>query len=39
VIATTMLAWTSPAVLYVVLAAIGLACLPLATVRARRASA
>jgi MFS family permease len=35
VIATTMLAWTSPAVLYVVLAAIGLACLPLATVRAR----
>jgi MFS family permease len=33
VIATTMLAWTSPAVLYVVLAAIGLACLPLAAVR------
>jgi MFS family permease len=38
VIATTMLAWTSPAVLYVVLAAIGLACLPLATVRARTVS-
>jgi len=34
VIATTMLAWTSPAVLYVVLAAIGLSCLPLTTVRA-----
>jgi len=29
VIATTLLAWTSPAVLYLVLAALGLACLPL----------
>ena len=35
VIATTTLAWTSPAVLYVILAAIGLACLPLTAVRAR----
>jgi MFS transporter, DHA1 family, multidrug resistance protein len=34
VIATTMLAWTSPALLYVVLAAIGVSCLPLASVRA-----
>jgi hypothetical protein len=36
VIATTVLSWTSPAGLYAVLAAIGLACVPLARMRAAR---
>ena len=33
VIATSLLAWTSPAVVYVLLASIGLACLPLVRMR------
>jgi DHA1 family multidrug resistance protein-like MFS transporter len=33
VVATTLLTWTSPGALYVLLAAIGLACLPLVTMR------
>ena len=37
VIATTMLAWTSPALLYIVLGAIGVSCLPLVSVRGRGA--
>jgi hypothetical protein len=37
VAATTLLAWTSPAVVYFLLAAIGLACVPL--VRMREATA
>jgi MFS family permease len=36
VIATTVLSWTSPAGLYLVLAAVGLACLPLARFRGAR---
>lgn len=36
VIATTLLAWTSPAVLYILLALIGLACLPLVSARSPR---
>jgi MFS family permease len=34
VMATSLLAWTSPAVLYVALAAVGLACLPVSAMRA-----
>ena len=37
VVATTLLAWTSPGVVYLLLAAIGLACVPL--VRMREAGA
>jgi MFS family permease len=33
VVATTLLTWTSPGALYVLLAAIGLACVPLVTTR------
>ena len=33
VVATSVLAWTSPAILYVLLALVGLACVPLALVR------
>jgi len=33
VVATTLLTWTSPGALYVLLAAIGLACVPLVTMR------
>lgn len=36
IIATTVLSWTSPAGLYLVLALIGLACLPLARIRVSR---
>jgi DHA1 family multidrug resistance protein-like MFS transporter len=36
VIATTVLSWTSPAGLYLVLALLGLACLPLARIRVSR---
>jgi DHA1 family multidrug resistance protein-like MFS transporter len=36
VMATTLLAWSAPAVLYALLALIGLACVPLARMRGRR---
>jgi MFS family permease len=39
VLATTLLAWTSPSILYVVLAMIGLACVPLAGMRGRAVAA
>ena len=39
VVATTLLAWTSPLALYLVLAAVGAACVPLAALATRRARA
>lgn len=39
VIATTLLSWTSPPVLYLVLAAMGAACLPFAAMARSRARA
>jgi hypothetical protein len=39
VVATTLLAWTSPLALYLVLAAVGAACVPLAALGTRRARA